>query len=133
MKAREIIDSRGNPIIEADVILTNGQVFRVAVPSGASTGFYEALELREKDAKRFNWNGFWKLSIMWIQLFPPALKGINCTKQEHIDKTYGSTIDRTQMSGNGANKSLELILFWLYLFLLKKQGPALQICNCTTT
>ena len=60
MKAREILDSRGIPIIEADVILKNGQVFRVAVPSGTSTGVFEALELRDKEAKRFNWKGCFK-------------------------------------------------------------------------
>ena len=49
LKAREIIDSRGNPTVEADVITSEGKVFRAAVPSGASTGIYEALELRDKD------------------------------------------------------------------------------------
>ena len=49
VRAREIIDSRGNPTVEADVLTSDGQVFRAAVPSGASTGVYEALELRDKD------------------------------------------------------------------------------------
>ena len=49
IKAREIIDSRGNPTVEADVHTSEGKVFRAAVPSGASTGIYEALELRDKD------------------------------------------------------------------------------------
>lgn len=53
IKAREIMDSRGNPTVEADVILTNGAVFRAAVPSGASTGIYEAMELRDLDKNRF--------------------------------------------------------------------------------
>lgn len=53
IKAREILDSRGNPTIEADVITKDGQTFRAAVPSGASTGIYEALELRDKDVKRY--------------------------------------------------------------------------------
>ena len=47
IKAREIIDSRGNPTVEADVITSEGKVFRAAVPSGASTGVYEALEMRD--------------------------------------------------------------------------------------
>lgn len=50
VKAREIIDSRGNPTVEADVMTSDGQCFRAAVPSGASTGVYEALELRDQDA-----------------------------------------------------------------------------------
>lgn len=53
VRAREIIDSRGNPTVEADVLTSDGQCFRAAVPSGASTGIYEALELRDKDAGRF--------------------------------------------------------------------------------
>ena len=53
IKAREIIDSRGNPTVEADVITNEGQLFRAAVPSGASTGIYEALELRDKDSGRY--------------------------------------------------------------------------------
>jgi len=57
VKAREILDSRGNPTIEADVITNEGQLFRAAVPSGASTGIYEALELRDKDSKRYMGKG----------------------------------------------------------------------------
>ena len=53
VRAREIIDSRGNPTVEADIITNEGQTFSAAVPSGASTGIYEALELRDKDANRF--------------------------------------------------------------------------------
>ena len=53
IKAREILDSRGNPTIEADVITNEGKLFRAAVPSGASTGIYEALELRDKDPNRY--------------------------------------------------------------------------------
>ena len=52
VKAREIFDSRGNPTVECDVITKDGKVYRAAVPSGASTGIYEALELRDKDAGR---------------------------------------------------------------------------------
>ena len=54
IKAREIIDSRGNPTVEADVHVSDGTFYRAAVPSGASTGIYEALELRDKDKSRFN-------------------------------------------------------------------------------
>ena len=55
--AREILDSRGNPTIEVDVVLENGVVGRAAVPSGASTGEHEAVELRDGDAARFNGKG----------------------------------------------------------------------------
>ena len=57
MKAREIIDSRGNPTVEVDVILENGILARAAVPSGASTGEREALEMRDGDKSRFNGKG----------------------------------------------------------------------------
>ena len=54
IKARQILDSRGNPTIEADVILEDGSIGRAAVPSGASTGTHEALELRDGDPKNYN-------------------------------------------------------------------------------
>jgi enolase len=81
VKAREIIDSRGNPTVEADVILTNGQVFSAAVPSGASTGVYEALEMRDKDPKRFNGKGCLKAVDNVNKIISPALKGMDCRKQ----------------------------------------------------
>ena len=77
LKAREILDSRGNPTIEADLITTDGQVFRAAVPSGASTGIYEALELRDKDAKRYNGKGVQKAVENVHKILSPALKGMN--------------------------------------------------------
>ena len=57
IKAREILDSRGNPTVEVDVFLENGIFGRAAVPSGASTGLYEAVELRDNDKKRYNGKG----------------------------------------------------------------------------
>ena len=54
ISAREIIDSRGNPTLEAEIVLNSGSIGRAAVPSGASTGSREALELRDKDLKRYN-------------------------------------------------------------------------------
>ena len=79
IKAREIIDSRGHPTIEADVITSAGQVFRAAVPSGASTGIYEALELRDKDEKRFQGKGVLKAVDNVHKILSPALKGLNVT------------------------------------------------------
>ena len=57
IQAREILDSRGNPTVEADVILKNGTLGRASVPSGASTGSREACELRDNDAKRYTGKG----------------------------------------------------------------------------
>jgi len=75
IKAREIIDSRGNPTIEADVITSEGKVFRAAVPSGASTGIYEALELRDKDPARYLGKGVLKAVKNVHTILAPALKG----------------------------------------------------------
>ena len=57
VKAREIIDSRGNPTVEVDILLSSGILGRAAVPSGASTGEHEAIELRDGDKKRYNGKG----------------------------------------------------------------------------
>ena len=73
------MDSRGNPTIEADVITSDGQVFRAAVPSGASTGIYEALELRDKDEKRYLGKGCLKAVDNVHKILSPALKGLKVT------------------------------------------------------
>ena len=82
IKAREIIDSRGNPTVEADVMTSDGQVFRAAVPSGASVGVYEALELRDKDANRFLGKGCLQAVHNVNQVLSPALMGMDVTQQE---------------------------------------------------
>jgi len=79
VKAREIIDSRGNPTVEADVLTNDGQCFRAAVPSGASTGIYEALELRDKDAQRFLGKGCLQAVKNVNEILSPALKGMDVT------------------------------------------------------
>jgi enolase len=96
IKAREIIDSRGNPTVEADVITSDGKVFRAAVPSGASTGIYEALELRDKDEKRFMGKGCLKAVANVHELLHPALKGMDVTQQVKIDRKMVEEIDGTQ-------------------------------------
>jgi len=96
IKAREIIDSRGNPTVEADVILDNGAVYRAAVPSGASTGVYEALELRDKDPKRYLGKGCITAVNNVHTMISPALKGMDVTQQEVIDRKMVEEIDGTQ-------------------------------------
>ena len=86
VRAREIIDSRGNPTVEADVLTSDGQVFRAAVPSGASTGIYEALELRDKDPERFLGKGCLQAVANVNDILSPALKGMDVTQQEAIDR-----------------------------------------------
>lgn len=84
--AREILDSRGNPTIEADVILDNGTVGRAAVPSGASTGAHEALELRDNDKKRYQGKGILKAASNIINIISPTLEGGDIFDQKSLDK-----------------------------------------------
>jgi len=78
------------------VITSDGLCFRAAVPSGASTGVYEALELREKDAKRFLGKGCLKAISNVNSILAPALKGLDVTRQVKIDKKMVEEIDGTQ-------------------------------------
>ena len=78
------------------MILTNGQVYRAAVPSGASTGVYEALELRDKDAKRYLGKGCLKAVDNVNTIINPALKGMDCTKQVQIDDKMVKELDGTK-------------------------------------
>ena len=96
VKAREIMDSRGNPTVEADVILTNGSIYRAAVPSGASTGVYEALEMRDGDKNRFLGKGCLAAVKNVNEIISPALAGKDCTKQGEIDRFMVEQLDGTQ-------------------------------------
>src|SRR5687767_11213630 len=79
--AREILDSRGNPTVEAEVTLDGGAMGRAAVPSGASTGVNEALELRDGDKKRYMGKGVLKALSNVRDVIAPALKGFDATDQ----------------------------------------------------
>jgi enolase len=85
--AREILDSRGNPTVEADVTLASGASGRAAVPSGASTGEHEARELRDGDAARYLGKGVRKAVRNIEEKIAPALKGLLATDQIEIDRT----------------------------------------------
>jgi enolase len=86
VSAREILDSRGNPTVEAKVILSNGLTAKAAVPSGASTGIYEALELRDNNPKRYGGKGVLKAVRNVNEIIAPKIKGLDVTKQVIIDK-----------------------------------------------
>src|SRR6516162_9183536 len=86
IRAREILDSRGNPTIEVDVHLDNGAFGRAAVPSGASTGEHEALELRDGDKSRFAGKGVRKAVANINHKIAPVLKGLDARDQANIDK-----------------------------------------------
>ena len=86
IRAREIIDSRGNPTVEVEVLTEEGAFGRAAVPSGASTGKYEAVELRDKDKKRFLGKGVLKACQNVDEVIGPNLIGLEVTEQRYIDQ-----------------------------------------------
>ena len=104
--AREILDSRGNPTVEVDIILKNGTMGRAAVPSGASTGDHEAIELRDKDNTRFLGKGV-RTAVNHINTtLADALKGMDVTKQVEIDQLMINLDDTHNKSNLGANALL---------------------------
>ncbi len=104
--AREILDSRGNPTIEVDVITRSGHLGRSAVPSGASTGEHEAIELRDMDEKRYLGKGVRKAVNNINTIIGEALKGLNVIEQTEIDKLM-IRLDGTENKSNlGANALL---------------------------
>jgi enolase len=86
--AREILDSRGNPTIEVDVVLEDGTIGRAAVPSGASTGEREAVELRDGDKKRYLGKGVSKAVNNVNGVIAKKLTGMNSLDQTAIDETH---------------------------------------------
>ena len=104
--AREILDSRGNPTVEADVILSNGTLGRAAVPSGASTGEHEAVELRDGDPQRYSGKGVLKAVRNVNDLIARALKGMDARDQGEIDRTLIELDGTATKSKLGANAIL---------------------------
>ena len=123
--AREILDSRGNPTIEAEVTTNGGIVGWAAVPSGASTGAYEALELRDGDKSRYQGKGVQKAVQNVQKLLAPKLTGMDVTGQRGIDRAMiaaDGTADKSRIganailavslaAANAAAKSLDLPLY----------------------
>ena len=98
--AREILDSRGNPTVEVEVLLEDGIVARASVPSGASTGAFEAYELRDGDKKRYGGKGVLKAVDAVIDTIGPALEGFDATDQRLIDQAM------IQLDGTDNKKKL---------------------------
>jgi len=101
--AREILDSRGNPTVEVDIILNDGTKARAAVPSGASTGIHEAVELRDRDPKRFGGKGVLTAVANVNSLIAPALMGLDAGEQEQIDRamiTLDGTPNKARLGAN---------------------------------
>ncbi|MBR6332750.1 MAG: phosphopyruvate hydratase [Dehalococcoidales bacterium] len=108
--ALEILDSRGNPTVSVTVELSNGVTGTAAVPSGASTGVHEALELRDKDERRYLGKGVEKAIANIENVIAPALKGMDVTDQEKIDKTMIDLDGTPNKSNLGANAILGVSL-----------------------
>ena len=108
--AREILDSRGNPTVEVDVTLDNGVLGRAAVPSGASTGENEALELRDGDKNRFLGKGVQKAVNNVNTVIAPALKGFSVLNQREIDNKMLALDGTPTKSKLGANAILGVSL-----------------------
>ena len=108
--SREILDSRGVPTVEAEVVTMMGFSARAAVPSGASTGSYEALELRDKDKSRYNGKGVLRALHNIDTIIAPELMGMDLLDQRGIDRTL-IAIDGTEDKSNlGANATLAVSL-----------------------
>jgi enolase len=108
--AREILDSRGNPTVEADVLLESGVMGRAAVPSGASTGTHEAVELRDGDKARYGGKGVLKAVENINTEICEAVVGVDATEQGFIDKTLNDLDGTENKSRLGANAILAVSL-----------------------
>jgi enolase len=104
--AREILDSRGNPTVEADVVLESGAGGRAAVPSGASTGEHEALELRDGDKSRYAGKGVLKAVKNINEVIAPELEGMDASAQRELDNTMRELDGTRTKSKLGANAIL---------------------------
>ena len=110
VKAREILDSRGNPTVEVDVVLSGGTLGRAAVPSGASTGEHEAVELRDGDQKRYLGKGVLKAVQNVNEKIGKAIIGKDAGKQNEIDQLLISLDGTENKSSLGANATLGVSL-----------------------
>src|SRR5215212_11596758 len=110
ISAREIIDSRGNPTVEVDVILEGGAIGRAAVPSGASTGEHEALELRDGDSKRYLGKGVSKAVDNVGKILAPVVVGRDAFDQAGLDGAMLAADGTPNKAKAGANAILGVSL-----------------------
>ena len=122
IKAREILDSRGNPTIEVDIILDNGKLARASVPSGASTGSKEALELRDNDLSRYMGKGVLK-AVKNVNILKEYLIGMETGNQKELDNKLIKLDGTDSKSKYGANAILGISLAYLKASSLDKNIP----------
>jgi enolase len=106
IRAREILDSRGNPTVEADVVLASGAFGRAAVPSGASTGEHEAVELRDADPKRYGGKGVLRAVQHIEETILPAVRGMDAQDQIALDRAMIELDGSANKGRLGANAIL---------------------------
>ena len=129
IKAREILDSRGNPTIEVDVRLRGGALGRAAVPSGASTGVHEALELRDGDAKRYGGKGVLKAVANVNRTIADKLKGADAANQSALDRALIELDGTANKSKLGANAMLGVSLAAAYASAAANGVPLYRYLN----
>ena len=110
LAAREILDSRGNPTVEVDCILEDGFAGRAAVPSGASTGEHEAVELRDGDDRRYGGKGVIKAVRNVVETIAPALEAFDAFDQRGVDSALIDLDGTDDKSSLGANATLGVSL-----------------------
>ena len=125
--AREILDSRGNPTVEVEIELEDGTQARAAVPSGASTGAFEAAELRDGDKKRYLGKGVLKAIDFVNNELAPAVEGMDAQDQRLIDN------EMINLDGTPNKSRLALTQFLAFHSLLQKHLPNLQISHFSVT
>ncbi len=126
IRAREILDSRGNPTIEVDVVLESGVAGRAAVPSGASTGVHEAVELRDGDKSRFGGKGVLRAVANVNETIGPAILGMDAANQALIDDTL-IALDGTPNKGRlGANAILGVSMACAHAVAQENEVPLYQ-------
>lgn len=136
--AREILDSRGNPTVEVEVFLEGGFAGRAAVPSGASTGKFEAVELRDKTSKRYNGKGVLKAVKNVEEIIGPEIIGLDAVEQVQIDNlmiALDGTKNKSKLGANAmlgvsmavANAAAEATMLPLYRYLGGSNGKTLPV------
>ncbi|HCZ48712.1 MAG TPA: phosphopyruvate hydratase [Gammaproteobacteria bacterium] len=129
LKAREILDSRGFPTVEVDVLTDDGRLGRAAVPSGASTGSREALELRDGDAARYNGKGVTKAVDNVLSRILPAVRGLDAVDQHRIDAVMTDLDGTDNKSQLGANAMLAVSLAAAHAAAASRDMPLYRHIN----
>ena len=124
---REILDSRGNPTVEADVYLADGILGRAAVPSGASTGEHEAVELRDNDPKRYLGKGTRKAVANILENIAPAVTGMDAEEQSAIDRKMIELDGTPNKAKLGANAILAVSMAAARAAARSQQDAALSL------